>query len=192
MSRLLVLASGSPRRKELLAAAGYRFTIVVPRVSEISGVQLTIREVVLSNAIRKGRAVLREQPGAIVLAADTLVALDGETIGKPADLEAAVKTLRRLSGRTHLVCTAVFIGRAGRWRSVCAMSQVRFRRLSGAQIRRYVAKINPLDKAGAYAAQEPGGEIIARIEGSFSNVVGLPMEETGRLLREFGVEPEIA
>jgi septum formation protein len=184
-----VLASGSPRRRELLEKAGYEFDVVLPVVDEISAAWLTIREATACNAMRKAVEVARSVPGAVVLGADTLVALDGRVIGKPANLESAAKTLRRLSGRTHEVWTSVFVCHpaSGRAHSFQEMSQVRFRKLNHRAIASYLAKIDPLDKAGAYAAQGHGMEIIERIEGSYSNVVGLPMEATVGVLRAFGL-----
>lgn len=130
-------------------------------------------------------------PDAILLAADTLVAIDGEVLGKPADLDEAVDILRRLSGRIHEVWTAVRIVDPTRRqsRSFQEMSRVHFRSLDDRAIRKYLAKIDPLDKAGAYAAQGDGQDIIEKIEGSYSNVVGLPMEKTTRALALFGVTP---
>lgn len=189
MTRRLVLASGSPRRHELLSAAGFEFKVISPFVSEVSSPALTLREITLCNATRKGMAAAARLPGAIILAADTLVALQGRVIGKPADLQAAAATLRRLSGRAHEVCSAVFICEGTRVCCFTEISSVRFRRLSERAISNYLAKINPLDKAGAYAAQGHGAEIIDRIEGSFTNVVGLPMEKTLRALSYFGIEP---
>lgn len=124
-----------------------------------------------------------------MLAADTLVTIDGRVLGKPVDLEDAVKILRQLSGRAHEVWTAVCIchGARGRSQTFHEISRVQFRELDDRAIRNYLAKVNPLDKAGAYAAQGHGAEIIERIEGSYSNVVGLPMEKTERALRAFGV-----
>jgi septum formation protein len=185
----LVLASGSPRRRELLEKAGYVFDRVLPVVAEVSDAWLTIREATACNARRKAVEVAQNAPGAVVLGADTLVALDGHVIGKPADLASAAKILRRLSGRSHEVWTSVFICHpaSGRARSFQEVSLVRFRRLNASAITKYLAKVNPLDKAGAYAAQGHGVEIIERIEGSYSNVVGLPMEETTRVLRAFGI-----
>jgi len=187
----LVLASDSPRRAALLDEAGFEFETVSPRGSEKFDLGLTLRELTMWNAIRKGIPVARAYPDKIVLAADTLIALEDEIIGKPMDLSEAAQTLLRLSGRTHEVCSAVFIHRfaAGQPAAFHEISRVRFRRLSKAQINRYLAKVHPLDKAGAYAAQGHGAEIIARIEGSFSNVVGLPMEQTRRVLGQFGVRP---
>ncbi|MDP9253492.1 MAG: Maf family protein [Verrucomicrobiota bacterium] len=192
MSPPFVLASGSPRRGGLLKEAGYRFTVRAADVEEISNRSLTLCEIALCNATRKGLRVARAHPDAVVLAADTLVALHGEVMGKPADLKEAMSILRQLSGRTHEVCSAVFICDLERARS-CAfheISRVRFRSLSGHEIRDYIASVDPLDKAGAYAAQSRGSAIIARIDGSFTNVVGLPMEKTTAALRRFGIEPK--
>ena len=191
MGTSFILASHSPRRRELLAAAGFEFETVSAGVVEKFDPHLTLRELTVFNALRKGTSVARLHPESVVLAADTLVALEGEVIGKPRDLEDAVQILRRLSGRTHEVCSAVSISHLAAARSACfqEISRVRFRRLGRKEIDHYFTKVNPLDKAGAYAAQGHGAEIIARIDGSFTNVVGLPMEETTSALRKFGVEP---
>jgi septum formation protein len=188
----LVLASGSPRRSALLVEAGFEFESVSPRVAEKFDVNLTLRELTTWNAIRKGTSVARAHPDKIVLAADTLIALDEEIIGKPAHFDEAVQILRRLSGRTHEVCSAVFICHLKTAKSVtfCEISHVRFRYLSNAKIESYLAKIDPLDKAGAYAAQGSGAGIIAKINGSYTNVVGLPMEKTVVTLAKFGVRPK--
>ena len=189
MAPRFILASGSPRRRRLLKEAGYEFEIVSPPGKEVAHEWLTIRELTICNATRKALRVAETLPDAIVLAADTLVTIDGQVLGKPADIEDAVRILRRLSGRTHEVWTAVFIRHAARGQSHSfhEISRVHFRKLSDPAIRDYLAKVNPLDKAGAYAAQGHGTEIIERIEGSYSNVVGLPMEKTTRALRLFGV-----
>ena len=185
----LVLASGSPRRRQLLEEAGYKFEIILPSVPEVSSPWLTIRETTMCNAMRKAAEVARITTGAVVLGADTLVTLDGRVIGKPADLTDATKILRRLSGRVHEVWTSVFICHAGsgQTQSFQEISHVHFRKLNQRAIANYLAKVDPLDKAGAYAAQGYGIEIIERIEGSYTNVVGLPMEETERVLRAFGI-----
>jgi septum formation protein len=188
----LVLASASPRRSALLAKAGFEFETVSPGVAEKFDVDLTLRELTMWNAIRKGTSIARAYPDKVVLAADTLVALEGEIIGKPTDLSEAAKILRRLSGCTHEVCTAVFICHfvAGGTAALHEISRVRFRRLSSATIKNYLAKVDPLDKAGAYAAQGCGAEIIAKIDGSYTNVVGLPMEKTIAALARFGIHPK--
>jgi len=190
VSPSFVLASASPRRRVLLQDAGYRFEVRAPKIGEISNRALTLREIALCNATRKTLTVARGQPEAIVLGADTLVAIEGEVIGKPIDLQDAAAILRRLSGRTHQVCSAVFVCHLERSRALSfyEISQVRFRRLTQNAIKDYLTKVNPLDKAGAYAAQGHGSEIIERIDGSFTNVVGLPMEKTMVALRRFGIE----
>ena len=194
MTSTLLLASNSPRRRELLSAAGFEFESVAPEVAERFDLDLTLREITALNATRKGMSIARLQPGRVVLAADTLVAIDGEIIGKPNDLRDAARILRRLSGKIHEVCSSVFVCHLARRRSIMfyELSRVRFRRLHQAQIESYLAKVNPLDKAGAYAAQGQGAEIIEEIEGSYSNVVGLPMERTIEVLAQFGVKPKRA
>lgn len=186
-----ILASGSPRRRQLLSEAGYEFEVVSPPVDEVAHVWLTIRELTIWNAARKATRVSKMSPEAVVLAADTLVTIDGAVLGKPVDLADAARILRQLSGRAHEVWTAVRISHAARGRAegFHEMSRVHFRKLDDRAIRDYLAKIDPLDKAGAYAAQGYGTEIIERIEGSYSNVVGLPMEKTARALHVFGVDP---
>ncbi len=190
----LLLASNSPRRSELLAAHDFEFETISPRIAERSDVDLTMRELTTLNALRKGLSIARAHPDKVVLSADTLVALGGEIIGKPHDSDHAAKILRRLSGRTHEVCSAVFICHLAARRSTSfqEISRVRFRRLSDTKIDNYLAKVNPLDKAGAYAAQGSGAEIIEKIEGSYTNVVGLPMEKTIPALAQFGIRPKSA
>lgn len=191
MAPRFVLASGSPRRHGLLSEAGFTFEVVTSPAAEVAHNWLTIRELTIWNAARKATPVSEMLPEAVVLAADTLVAVDGQVLGKPADFEEAVRILRRLSGRAHEVWTAVrIVDRArGKSASFQEMSRVHFRTLNEGAIRNYLAKINPLDKAGAYAAQGDGKDIIEKIEGSYTNVVGLPMEKTGRALDAFGITP---
>ena len=173
----------------MLSEAGYEFEVISPPADEMAQGWLTIRELTIWNAARKAARVSRMMPAAVVLAADTLVTIDGKILGKPKDLEDAVRILRRLSGRAHEVWTAVRINHAagGRTQSFHEMSRVHFRKLDDQAVRNYLAKIDPLDKAGAYAAQGHGSELIERIDGSYSNVIGLPMERTTGALRAFGV-----
>ena len=175
----------------MLTDAGYEFEVVSARVHEVSDSWLTIRELTIRNAARKAAVASGISRDAVVLGADTLVAIDGEVLGKPADLDEARRMLRRLSGRSHEVWTGVRINDAarGRTRSFHEMSRVHFRKLNDLAIRNYLGKIDPLDKAGAYAAQGHGTEIIERIDGSYSNVVGLPMEKTSSALRALGIIP---
>lgn len=185
----LLLASGSPRRRDLLAAAGFKFEIVVPQVAEVSRSDFSLREITSWNALRKGLAVARRHPAAVVLAADTLVALEGEVIGKPADLHEARRILARLSGRKHDVATGVFLGHLARGEveTFTVVSQVIFQPWGVHEIEHYLSEIDPLDKAGAYAAQ--GRAIVRRIVGSRSNVIGLPMEKIRPALARFGIRP---
>jgi septum formation protein len=186
-----LLASNSPRRRELLLEAGFEFEVFAPDVEERFDVDLTLCELTAFNANRKAMAAARRRPKNVVLAADTLVAVDDRILGKPGDKSEAVAMLQQLSGRAHEVCTSVFICDLARARSTSfhEISRVRFRRLSRDQIDNYLARVNPLDKAGAYAAQGLGREIIEKIDGSYTNVVGLPMERTIPTLSEFGVVP---
>ena len=192
MRPTLLLASNSPRRRELLSEAGFEFEACSPRVRERSDVDLTLRELTVLNAIRKGMAVARAHPKQVVLAADTLVAINNEILGKPRDLAEAIAMLERLSGRVHDVCTSVFVCHLATARSTTfsEISRVRFRRLTRRTIDHYLTRIDPLDKAGAYAAQGFGNEIIEKIEGSFTNVVGLPMEKAVPVLAEFEIQPK--
>jgi septum formation protein len=178
----------------LLTAAGFEFETVRPEIPERTDPHLTARELTAWNAVRKGMAVARRYPKKIVLAADTVVALQDQVIGKPVDLAHAAVILGWLSGRVHHVHTSVFIAHFGASRVslFSALSRVRFRKLNQEQIRNYLTKIDPLDKAGAYAAQGHGKEIIARIDGSYTNVVGLPMEQTITILAEFAIRPRSA
>ncbi|HEY3663236.1 MAG TPA: Maf family protein [Chthoniobacterales bacterium] len=187
----LILASASPRRRQLLSEAGYDFEVVAPVVEEVQPEKLTVREATSYNALRKGLAVARAHPGRVVLAADTLVALDHQLIGKPADRADAARLLRLLSGRTHVVASGVFIAHLHRGRSIAfsVLSRVQFKKLREKMIADYLDTIDPLDKAGAYAAQGKGGAIIARILGSRSNVIGLPLEKTATALDLFEIRP---
>jgi septum formation protein len=174
----LILASASPRRRDLLQAHGYHFAVCIPEVEEIAPAHLTPAEVTLANARLKAQAIARQQPGAMVLGADTVVAFEGEIFGKPRDLDHAVEMLRRLNGRVHEVWSGVWLvhGETGRETGFNAVTRVRFRQLGEDQLRAYLARIGPLDKAGAYAAQDDQGDLIESYEGCFDNVVGLPMK----------------
>lgn len=185
-----ILASASPRRAELLKQVVPEFEIVPSDAPEIHDDQLTAWEMAQVNAYRKARAVAKRRPDAIVLGADTLVYLDRETklFGKPADRADAERMLSELAGRTHAVITGVCLLQLRRHRQhvFAEWTDVRFHPLNQQQIKEYLALINPLDKAGAYAIQEHGERIVAEIFGSHSNVVGLPVERIGEALRNGG------
>jgi septum formation protein len=188
----LLLASSSPRRIHLLREAGFDPEVLTSQVVETQTDFLTPAEGALFNAIRKGMAIALQRPDDIVLSADTIVTLDGGVFGKPADLEEAFQMLKRLIGKTHEVITAVAVMHLNKKRTRVGTERtaVKFRSLSDAEIREYLEIAEPLDKAGAYAAQESPDRIIESVTGSFSNVVGLPMELTIPILAEFGIRPE--
>lgn len=190
MSRLL-LASASPRRIRLLREAGFNPEVLPSQIVETRSDFLTPAEAALFNAIRKGMAIALEHPDEIVLSADTIVTLDGSVFGKPADLEEAFQMLKRLIGKTHEVITAVAVMHLNKKRTKVGTERtaVKFRSLSDAEVREYLEIVEPFDKAGAYAAQESPDRIIESVTGSFSNVVGLPMELTIPILAEFGIRP---
>ena len=175
----LILASASPRRAELLRQLKLKFQVVSSDAAEILDDQLSPLELCQINAHRKARAVAKKNPDSLVLGADTLVFLAGEIMGKPISRAEAERMLMRLQGRTHQVVTGISLIhlRAYRERIFAVSTDVTFHPLDAGQIRDYLAKVNPLDKAGAYAIQEHGDKIVAEISGSYSNVVGLPVEQ---------------
>jgi septum formation protein len=174
----LILASASPRRAELLRQLQPEFQIVPSAAAEIVDEQLSPLELCQLNAHRKARSVAKKIPDSLVLGADTLVFLNAEIMGKPRDLADARRMLAQLQGRAHQVVTGVSLIhlRGYRERLFAVSTDVTFRPLDERQISDYLSKINPLDKAGAYAIQEHGDMIVSEISGSFSNVVGLPVE----------------
>lgn len=183
MATPLVLASQSPRRVELLQQAGFIFETLPVDVEESHDPALTPEQLTVANATLKAVAGARLRRDAVVIGADTLVYLDGAPLGKPRDMADAVLMIKKLSGKAHHVCTGVALAQSGGAvvRPFAIISHVVFKPLSDAIISDYYGKVNPLDKAGAYAIQEHGGMIIDHTEGSWSNIVGLPME---RLLEE--------
>ena len=179
----LVLASASPRRRDLLSQAGYDVLIAASDVEEMDSCNEGPEAMALINAKRKWTAVAPHYPSEIVVAADTVVWLDGRFYGKPLDFFEATQMLTDLSGRTHQVVTGVALGRAGEGlQQFAEVSMVTFHALAQDKIVAYLKTIHPLDKAGAYAAQDDNGRIIAQVEGSLSNVIGLPMEKLGAFL----------
>lgn len=183
----LVLASQSPRRIELMREAGYEFDVIVPEVEEAHDATLTPEALTVENARRKSIAGALQKLGALVIGADTLVYVDGYPLGKPRHMEEAKEMMRRLSGRTHQVCTGVYLasqgGSAGKGFHV--ITEVTFIPLTDAIIQAYHTRVNPLDKAGAYGIQECSEMILDRYEGSWTNVMGLPMEKLTEELERF-------
>ncbi|MBM3824349.1 MAG: septum formation protein Maf [Verrucomicrobia bacterium] len=184
----LVLASASPRRVELLRELCPSFDVMPTRVEEIEDSSLAPAEVALVNAWRKADALRLRRPKALILGADTVVALPKRLFGKPSNSREAVAMLKALSGRPHHVITGVCLlhPASGYTHLFAETTRVRFRRLGLASIRAYLSKIHPFDKAGGYALQEHGEAIVHSIEGSFSNVVGLPLERLASALTAFG------
>lgn len=183
----IILASASPRRRELLERAGVDFEVVPSPADELHVATMAPAELCEENARLKAAAVAELVPEAVVIGSDTLVFIDNEPLGKPADLDEARTMLRRLSGRTHQVCTGVCVIRPGGGvRCFHDLTDVTFRELSDAMIDAYFERANPLDKAGAYGIQESGELIIERIDGSFDNVMGLPLDSLVAMLREEG------
>ena len=181
----LILASGSPRRQELLRLLGIPFTVDAPEVDEHTG--LGAREAVRLLARRKALAGAAAHPGCVILAADTLVALDGVPLGKPKDPDDAVRMLRALSGRTHRVYTGVSVlSPSGELFTGADASSVTFCPIPEAEILSYVRSGEPMDKAGAYALQGRASLWITRLEGSYSSVIGLPLYLVRTLLLESG------
>jgi septum formation protein len=176
----VILASASPRRVELLRTIRPDFEVVPSAAPEVHDDQLTAWEMAQVNAYRKARAVAKKFPDSLVVGADTLVYLDREArlFGKPATRAEAAQMLGELQGRVHAVITGVCLLclREHRQRSFAEWTDVRLHPLSPDQIAHYLALIDPLDKAGAYAIQDHGELIVAEVSGSYSNVVGLPLE----------------
>lgn len=178
MSVRLILASASPRRKELLQFIRIPFKVVLSNVEEINNKDLDPEHLVLKNAELKANDILVNYPQELVLAADTVVALDNEILNKPRDLAEAKEMLLRLSDREHSVYTGICLKSKSIHLDIrhCEVSQVRFLKLSEAVIDRYFSLVNPLDKAGAYAIQEHPEYIIKGYKGHMSNIMGLPIE----------------
>ena len=180
----MILASQSPRRRELLTREGVEFRVVVRDTDEVHDASIPPQELCAINAAAKAAVVPQEFPEEIVIGADTLVFIDGEPLGKPADEASAIAMLRRLQGRTHCVCTAVAVFMpGGERRDFAEISRVTFRPLDDAAIRHYMSLVHVYDKAGAYAIQEHGELIIESFEGDLDNVIGLPVTRLLQVLR---------
>jgi septum formation protein len=189
VSSSLILASASPRRKELLARLGIPFTVVPAEVSEHEAPDADPRELVRHNAALKADWVAARHPEATVVGADTTVFVDRTVLNKPRDLAEARAMLRRLSGRTHTVFTGLAVRRSRDALRLDrgAESQVTFKPLTDETIERYLDLVHTLDKAGGYAIQEHGDLIVEGYTGSLTNIVGLPLDEMKQLLTTAGL-----
>ncbi len=190
----VILASASPRRADQRGNIVRKFDVIPARTSESQPEHLSPSEACLLNAYHKARAIAKKQPDALVIAADTEVVLGNRVFGKPRDLKEAAQMLLDLAGREHQVITGVCLVhlRRHRQRLFSVTTRVKFKPLRPGDIAEYLEKVNPLDKAGAYAIQEHGERIVDKTEGSFSNVVGLPMERLRQELKPFVEHEELA
>lgn len=186
----LILASGSPRRKELLAALGYSFEVHVSNVVEDDRSELDPEVLVLNNARLKAESVMSKFPSALVIGSDTTVSLEGEIFSKPSNMEEAGRMLGQLSGRWHQVYTAVSL----RWKEGAykedffEVSDVCFKSLSPEAIDAYHELVNPLDKAGAYGIQEERDRIVHSIRGSYDTIMGFPTQAFAERLNRNGFD----
>jgi septum formation protein len=184
----LILASVSPRRKDILALLGIPFEVVPSGVEERSDMRRTAAEEALLLARGKARSVASKYPDAAVIGSDTLIDLDGRKIGKPQTRKEALEILRKLVGREHVVVTAaVMILPDGTEKTAVETVRVRMRSVPEEDLIRYVDSEEPLDKAGAYSIQGEGERLIERIDGDYLTVVGLPLRAVGRFLRDAGI-----
>ena len=187
MTEPLILASGSPRRRQLLEMLRVPFRVIVPDVDERAALAGELPDAYVTRLSRaKAEVVVARAPGEVILAADTTVALDGEIFGKPDSPADAVAMLLRLQGRTHEVMTAVAVARDAEVAQALDVSRVTLRPADRATLEAYVATGEPLDKAGAYAIQGLGAPLIDRVEGDFFGVMGLPVRLALDLLARFG------
>ena len=183
----IILASQSPRRRELLERMGLPFRIITPDIDERMERELPPGELVAAISAEKAGAVAAQAgPGAVVIAADTVVALDGAVLGKPADELEAFKMLSTLSGCRHQVYTGLTVLQGEEQYTVSEETTVTFRELSAEEIDRYIATGEPMDKAGAYGIQGYGALLVEGIQGDYYNVMGLPVCRLGLLLRRLG------
>jgi septum formation protein len=185
----LILASTSPRRREILALLGLPFDVIEPDFQEIVSVQRNIEDDVLHFAFGKAESVARQNPQAIVIGGDTMIAIDGKKIGKPRHLADARRMLRTLAGRVHHIATGVAIidGLAGPGLRVVERVTVKMRDFSEAEIEGYLACNESLDKAGAYSIQGEGRHLIESIEGDYLAAVGLPLRPIAEYLKRQGI-----
>lgn len=187
----LILASQSPRRKELLSSLGYEYEVCPANIDESlpGGTESIYVPEILSR--EKALSVLRENPDAVVIGSDTVVICEGTILGKPGSKEEAKAMLTLLSGRKHTVATGLCVCSKEKTRSLVSVTDVYFHELSGALIDSYIKTGEPMDKAGAYGIQGVGSVLVRKIDGDYFTVMGLPVAQTARLLSEFGISGKI-
>lgn len=187
MMKRFIVASASPRRREILSNAGYTFAVIPSDADENITEVMTPEDTVRELSRRKALAVLSENKDAVVFGCDTVVALDGEILGKPKNDEDAKRMLCMLSGKKHIVSTGVCVADKDCVRSFVNTTEVEFYPLSERTIESYIATGECSDKAGAYGIQGYGSVLVKRIKGDYFSVMGLPVSETARLLEDFGI-----
>lgn len=187
----LILASGSPRRKELLAELGFSFEVISSDVEELHDLSMPLRELCEHNAKLKAQDVATRNPGKVTLGADTLVYSNATPLGKPKSLEEAYATLKSLSGGVHYVCTGLCLVLNEKVEMFSEETEVHFHTLSDETIESYLSQVNVMDKAGSYAIQEQGEMIVKSIVGSYSNVVGLPQKLVKAKIQAFSASVEL-
>jgi septum formation protein len=187
MTQRLVLASTSPRRRQLLEQIGLLFDVVAPDFEEDMSLPLSIDDLAVHLATGKARSVADEHPDAVVIGGDTFVEIGGQLLGKPASPEHAVSMLQRLSNRAHHVHTGFAVIRNDRVAAGVVTSSVHMGAITPSEAAAYVSTGEPLDKAGAYTVNGLGALFVDRIEGDFSAIVGLPLAPVARVLRTYGI-----
>ena len=185
---MIILASKSPRRKELLSMLGLNFTVQTADIDETMDPSQTPAHEVAAVSARKAAKIAQQHPDDIVVAADTIVVIDGKILGKPKDEEDAARMLRLLSGRTHTVYTGLSVSRGGARQTEVVATEVTFRNLTDAEIRAYIKTGEPMDKAGSYGIQGYGSMFVSRLNGDYFCVMGLPVCTLAGMLRELGVQ----
>jgi septum formation protein len=185
----LILASTSPRRREILALLGLPFEVIDPEFDEIPSAHRPVEDEVVQFAAAKARSVARKNPTSIVIGSDTMIALNGHKIGKPTDIVDARRILRSLAGRTHRICTGVVIlnGTEGAGFQVVETVLVEMRQYTEGEIDRYLSLDESLDKAGAYSIQGEGRKLIASLRGDYLAAVGMPLKPIADYLKSRGV-----
>lgn len=186
-----IVASASPRRKEILQNGGYDFEIIPSDCDESISEKLSPEDTVKELAERKALSVLKSNKDSVVLGCDTVVALEDEILGKPQDDEDAFRMIKALSGKIHKVCTGVCIADSRRAETFVNVAEVEFYELSNETIRSYVATGECSDKAGAYGIQGYGGVLVKSIRGDYYSIVGLPFSQCTRVLASFGIEGKV-
>lgn len=184
---MFILASQSPRRRELLSMLGLSFTVQTADIDETMDPALSVEEAVAAVCLKKARAVGEQNPGQLIVAADTVVVVDGRRLGKPHSRDEAFSMLRLLSGREHRVLTGFCLWQDGRAETHVETTRLRFRRLTDQEIDAYVATGSPMDKAGAYGIQDQAAIFVEGLDGDYYNVMGLPLCALAQCLRRWGV-----